>query len=255
MITVINLQKSFTDAEMVFANLSFKIEHKTICSIVGPSGCGKTTMLNIIAGLDNPDSGRISIDYAQNFKPSLAYMLQDPLLLPWRTLAENALLGTEIINSKNSKVTELLDYYFEAFDIAEYKHIYPGASSGGMKQRVALIRTLLYSSPILLLDEPFSNLDFDIKLKIQRHIVNYHYKNGTTILLVTHDIEDAIALSDKVIVLSDKPTTIKSELFIELGISKRDPVEARKSTKFREYFIQIWDQLKYLKDNDANNKA
>ena len=176
--------------------------------------------------------------------------MQDNLLLPWRTLTENALLGEEIINGKRLETNILLDHYFQAFELEQFKESYPHASSGGMRQRVALIRTLLVNPSLLLLDEPFSNLDFDIKLKIQRFLLNYQEQNGTTILLVTHDIEDAIGLSDRVIVLSDKPATIKAEIPIDLDIAMRDPVEARKSPKFREYFIQIWDELKYLNNHE-----
>ncbi len=117
-----------------------------------------------------------------------------------------------------------------------------------MKQRVALIRTLLTEPSVLLLDEPFASLDFDVKLKIQKLLLNYHRKNGTAILLVTHDIEDAIALSDEVIVFSDKPAMIKAVIPIDVGLGKRDPIEARKSPRFTEYFTRIWDEIKYLDD-------
>lgn len=120
-----------------------------------------------------------------------------------------------------------------------------------MKQRLSLLRTLLLQPSLLLMDEPFSNLDFDIKLKVQKFLLDYHVQHGNIILWVTHDIDDAIAISDRVIVLSDKPAKVKAEFPIDLGISKRSPVEARKSPKFRDYFAQIWDQLKYLENNDA----
>jgi len=115
-----------------------------------------------------------------------------------------------------------------------------------MKQRVALIRTLLTQPSILLLDEPFSNLDFDVKLKIQYSLIDYQQKRRATVCLVTHDIEDAIALSDQVIVLSSRPATVKAIIPIELGVCVRDPIEARKSPQFPGYFTQIWDQIKYL---------
>ncbi len=244
-IQISEISKSF-GATKVLSNISLVVYNQQLISIVGPSGCGKTTLLNLIAKLDGPDLGAVEI----TGNGRIGFMMQDVLLLPWRTLEENALLGIEVVNDRKLKNMKELNSYFEALDMIKYKSHYPVTASGGMKQRVALIRTLLISPSILLFDEPFSNLDFDIKLKIQKYLLNYHLRNGTTILLVTHDIEDAIALSDKVIVLSDKPTTIKKEIPIDLGISKRDPVEARKSPKFREYFIQIWDELKYLNNDD-----
>jgi len=246
-IAVSELTKSYGSVK-VFSNLSFRIDTQEIVSIVGPTGCGKTTLLNLIAKIDQQDSGDINFDGKGEYR--VGYMMQDTLLLPWRTLAENALLGLEVSNPENPTMSDTLDYYLDAFDLQGYENNYPNALSGGMKQRAALIRTLLPLPSVFLLDEPFTNLDFDIKLKIQRHLIGYHMKAKATTMLVTHDIEDAIALSDKVIVLSGKPATVKTEIIIDLGIKKRDPVEARKSPKFREYFIQIWDELKYLNNDD-----
>lgn len=251
MIKIHNLTKSFiqNDSKVnVFENLQTTCASFQITAFVGPSGCGKTTLLNLIAGIETPDSGKVEFPSSTEFR--MGYMLQDSLLLPWRTLSENAMLGYEIFNKHKVKGSKDLDEYFTLFDLADSINTYPTASSGGMKRRIALIRTLLTEPSLLLLDEPFVDLDFDIRLKIQRRLIRYQEKKQTTILLVTHDIEDAIALSDTVIVLSDKPTTIKSEIKIELGTTKKDPVEARKSPKFRDYFVQIWDELKYLDNND-----
>lgn len=251
MIRIKNLNKSFSSASgsvEVFKNFNISCESHKITTFVGPSGCGKTTLLNLIAGLETPDSGNIEIDLSPQRR--MAYVLQDVVLLPWRTLSENARLGAEILYDKVPNGEKNLVDYFSLFDLADATQSYPATSSGGMKRRVALIRTLLTEPSLLLLDEPFVDLDFDIRLKIQRQLIKYHKKNQTTILLVTHDIEDAIALSDTVIVLSEKPTTIKTEIRIDLGTSKKDPVEARKSPKFRDYFVQIWDELKYLDNND-----
>ncbi|HEY9788736.1 MAG TPA: spermidine/putrescine ABC transporter ATP-binding protein, partial [Candidatus Obscuribacterales bacterium] len=118
--------------------------------------------------------------------------------------------------------------------------------SGGMRQRVSLIRTLAIDPIVLLLDEPFSSLDFDIKLKVQREIIKYQKAKAATVLLVTHDIEDAIALSDKIIILSEKPTRVKREFDVQLGLEHHDPVEARMAASFRSYFSQIWGELRYL---------
>lgn len=248
MIRIREISKSFGRKLAVLRDLSFDCPQGEITSLVGPSGGGKTTLLNLIAKLDEQDSGDITI--RGGTVPLVGYMLQEPLLLPWRTLFENSALGAEVMGILRPKMTESAEHYFDAFDLSGDQQTYPEFSSAGMKQRVALIRTLLPLPSVLLLDEPFSNLDFDIKLKVQRHLIDYHSHNLATTLLVTHDIEDAIALSDKVVVLSDKPAKVKAEVAIHLDTDCRDPVEARKSPKFREYFIQIWDELKYLDNND-----
>lgn len=224
--------------------MSFDIQDTEVVAIVGPTGCGKTTLLNILAALDVPNSGTIDIQPPQ----LIGYMMQESALLPWRTLAENALLGTEIVFGASKRPNSKSDYYFNAFELEQHQNNYPHTSSAGMKQRVALIRTLLINPSVILLDEPFSNLDFDIKLKIQRHLIKYHAESKATTVIVTHDIEDAIALSDRVLVLSDKPSKVKIEIPIELALDKRDPVEARKVPRFRDYFARIWEELKYLED-------
>jgi len=249
--SISHLSKSFGSSDkrlVLFENFNLKAAEARVTSIVGPTGCGKTTLLNIIAGIEKPDTGKVEFTSGSGFRTG--YMLQDSLLLPWRTLSENAMLGSEIFNKHRVKSSKELDEYFALFDLADSKNSYPAVSSGGMKRRVALIRTLLTEPSLLLLDEPFVDLDFDIRPKIQRRLIRYFEKRNTTIVLVTHDIEDAVALGDIVIVLSEKPTTIKSQIKIELGISRKDPVEARKSPKFRDYFVHIWDELKYLDNND-----
>jgi len=243
MISAQGVVKSF-GKNRVLSGISVSITNHAITSMVGPSGCGKSTLLNLMAGLDVPDSGTIDIESGER----LGYMMQDTLLLPWRTLFQNAALGAEVLKRKLLRGSEDLTTYFRAFDLVGAESIYPDAASGGMKQRIALIRTLAIEPSILLLDEPFSSLDFDVKLKIQKFLLDYHRKNRTAIFLVTHDIEDAIALSDEVIVLSSKPATVKARIPIDIGLGKRDPIEARKSPRFTEYFTSIWDEIKYLDD-------
>lgn len=244
-VSISKLSKSYFSgaaANRVLDGLELSVPTARITSVVGPSGSGKTTMLNLVAKLDLPDVGSIVLAVDSR----VGYMMQDALLLPWRTLYQNASLGVEVIEGRTRTSDKELRDYFRIFDLADATGVYPEAASGGMKQRVALIRVLLTTPTVLLLDEPFSGLDFDVKLKIQRFLLNYHEKNGTTILLVTHDIEDAIALSDEVVVLSDKPATVKAIIPIDLGLGKHDPIEARKSPRFTEYFTRIWDEIKYL---------
>jgi len=240
-ITIERLTKSFNN-NIIIEDLSLTLESNGIYSIIGPSGCGKSTILNMISELLTPDSGKINT----NKSIRLGYMLQENLLLPWRTLKENSLLGVEILNNQSVKNDDKIKNYFKLFDLNGYENYYPDSLSGGMKQRAALIRTLLYSPDILLLDEPFSNLDYDIKLKVQNYLLKYFYEKKATILLVTHDIEDAIALSDKIYILSEKPSSIKKSIDVDLGLQHKNPVEARLSPKFNSYFKEIWEELKYL---------
>jgi len=225
----------------VLDGVSFECSPSTIVAVIGPSGCGKSTLLNFAAGLLRPDGGTVHGGEAG----ALGYMMQEPMLLPWRTLQQNATLGAEVVR-RGRDVTSKLQEHLEALELWSERHKYPDAASGGMKQRAALTRTLLFEPDVLLLDEPFTSLDFDIKLKVQRRLIEYHRARGATTLWVTHDIDDAIAISDRIIVLSDKPTVVKAQIEVDLGLSEPNPVEARKSTRFREYFTHIWDELRYL---------
>jgi NitT/TauT family transport system ATP-binding protein len=233
------VRKSF-DGVVVLEDISVRCDAGAITAVVGPSGCGKSTLLNLIAGLDARDDGDIVIETAR-----VGYMMQDSLLLPWRTLEQNALLGAEITESAATARASLFRY-LQAFGVWNEREKYPAAASGGMKQRIALARTLLVEPSLLLLDEPFANLDFDIKLAVQGTLLRDHAERQTSMLWVTHDIEDAIALSDHIVVLSDKPTTIKAEMDVELGLPAHDPIAARKSPRFREYFAEIWEHLRYV---------
>jgi len=248
MICVNNIMKSF-DGEAIIAGVSLAIPPRTVVAVVGPSGAGKTTLLNIMVGVLKADSGSLSV----NASHRIGYMLQEPALLPWRTLAENAQLGLELISRPIAPSLELTEKLFREFELNGAQRKYPAQCSLGMQQRAALIRTLAIEPNVLLLDEPFSSLDYDIKLRVQLNVVRYVEDKQPAVLLVTHDIEDAIALADKVIVLTDKvivltdkPASVKAEIDINLGFPKRDPVAARTSPKFQEYFEIILQHLKYL---------
>ena len=246
MISIVSANKGF-DGAPVLEKLSFDVNLKSICAVVGPSACGKSTILNLICGLDQLDSGDISVPVGN----SIGYMMQEPMLLPWRTLEENATLGVEVKDTVGSSEVDV-EEYFKNVGLAPDRMKYPSTASGGMKHRVARVRTLLLKPDILLLDEPFSSLDFDIKLKVQKFLLKQQTELGSTILWVTHDIEDAIAISDRVVILSDKPSKVKSIIDIDLHANKRSPVEARKSLKFRDYFSEVCEQLKYLDNGDDN---
>lgn len=243
-ISLSGLSMSYSRADSkttVFEGLDLSFEEGSLTTLLGPSACGKTTLLRLIAGLDAPASGKIAVPMEK-----VGYAIQQAPMLPWRTLGENAGIGLELEGKTRQSFKPLIDNYFQSFGLNNCQDVFPDAASGGMKQRAALIRTMAVSPSVLLLDEPFSNLDFDIKLKVQRQLLDFQNKNNATIILVTHDIEDAIALSDRVIIFSEKPTQIKREFEIALGVLGKDPVEARISPAFRQYFQEIWDELKYL---------
>jgi NitT/TauT family transport system ATP-binding protein len=244
-ISINNLDKVFSSKDSgsvhVFEDLNLLFPMGKITSILGPSGCGKTTLLNLLAGLAKPTRG--TIVFPESCQLSVGYMMQEDLLLPWRTLKENAQLGAEVTKNKSTLQGKELKKNFTDFDLAKTMNNYPDAASGGMKQRTALIRTLFYSPKILLLDEPFSNLDFETKLKIQEYLLKYQFEKKATIILVTHDIQDAVALSDKVIILSKRPTRVKKIIDIKLSIHKRNFATAYKSNDFKKYFLEIWNEI------------
>jgi NitT/TauT family transport system ATP-binding protein len=243
-----NIHKTYNNLE-VLRDISFDASPGKFYSILGPTGCGKSTLLNILAGMETPDGGEITFPTP---KPQVGYLLQESVMLPWRTLAGNIQLSAEIKGRVGEDTRKKTSHYLERLGLAGFEDYYPDTLSGGMKQRASIIRCLITEPGILFLDEPFHSLDFDVKLRIQREILQYQQATNATIIMITHDIDDAIALSDKVIVLTAKPTIIKSILPIDVGLPKKDPVLARKSEKFPGYFAQLWDLLKYLENQTAS---
>lgn len=222
-------------------NISFQITKGEFVSIVGPSGCGKSTLLSLIAGLNMPESGTITLDRSENTK--IGYMLQQDHLLEWRTIYQNIMLGPEInqtITPENEKLalTLLNDY-----GLARFQDKKPGELSGGMKQRVALIRTMMLNPQILLLDEPFSALDYQTRLMVSSDIGRIIRKAGITTILVTHDLSEAIALSDRILILSKRPATIKKELPITLTLADDSLLAARNAPEFPNYFSVLWKEI------------
>ena len=218
-------------------NLSIK-KNEFIC-IIGPSGCGKSTLLNIISGLDKNYDGKVK-KYINNIK--IGYMLQEDCLFDWLNIRENALLGLKISRKKTKENIEYVDYLIKKYGLEEFKNQYPKNLSGGMKQRVALIRTLAIKPDILLMDEPFSALDYQSRLKVSSDVYNIIKNEGICVIMVTHDIPEAIALSNKIVVLSKRPGTIKKIYKIRLSKLK-SPIEKRKDKKFLEYYDLLWKDI------------
>jgi len=240
-VTINNVTKSYNTKEgeiNALKNISFILEEGQIISLVGPSGCGKSTILSLISDLDKDYTGTIC--KKKNLK--VAYMLQNDALLPWLTIYENAILGLKIHNKLNEDYLNYVDYLLEFYNLTEFKNNYPKSLSGGMKQRVALIRTLALKPDLLLLDEPFSALDQQSRLMISDDVYKIIKKENKTVILVTHNIEEAITFSDYVIILSKRPAIIKNILPINIK-NKESIYERRKDENFHNYFDFIWKEL------------
>ena len=220
----------------VLNNISFSVAKGEFVTIAGPSGCGKSTLLSVIAGLLKPTEGVINI--AQNQK--CGYMLQKDYLFEWRSVFSNACLGEEIKGKLTPETRNFALSLFEKYGLKDYINSRPSALSGGMRQRAALIRTLVPKPDILLLDEPFSALDYQTRLDVCDEISGIIKNEGKTAIMVTHDISEAISVSDRVIVFSKVPAVIKNEYKIEMPYGKG----RRDNPLFRQYFNSIWKELK-----------
>lgn len=220
----------------VLKDISFSVNKGEIIAIVGPSGSGKSTLLNIISGLIKPTNGNIIIN------GEIGYMFQHDHLFNWRTVWKNILIGLEIkkniTNEDEKRLKELLNKY----GLIDFINHYPNELSGGMRQRIALIRTLATSPNILLLDEPFSALDYQTRIDVSNDIYRIIKEEKVSAILVTHDISEAISLADKIIVLSHRPAYMKKILDIKID-NNLTPLEKRKSSEFPVYFDLIWGLL------------
>ncbi len=226
-------------------DVSFSVKKGEFISIIGPSGCGKSTLLSIIAGLEEKTAGDIWIEEEpiQGISEKIGYMLQKDSLLEWRTIYDNVLFGLEIRGKKNKKSKAYVDTLLKKYHLYEFKDKLPSQLSGGMRQRVALIRTLAVKPKILLLDEAFSALDYQTRLMVTKDVYDILKNENMTTLMVTHDISEAISMADKVVVLSNRPTTVKKIYDIDFEMEKRDPLNCRKSHKFSQYFDCLWKEL------------
>ncbi|MDD2490225.1 MAG: ABC transporter ATP-binding protein [Bacilli bacterium] len=237
-----NLNKKYhqkTGEIEAIKNVSLTINEGEFIAIVGPSGCGKSTILSIICNIEKKSNGIIKF-IKKDFK--IGYMLQDDTLFPWLTVLDNCLLGLEINKKLTKENKEKIISLLTTYGLSDFIYCYPKTLSGGMRQRVALIRTLALNPDILLLDEPFSALDYQTRLAVSDDVYKIIKKENKTTIMVTHDIAEAISMADKIIVLSKRPATIKNIYNINLS-NKSNPIENRKAKEFAFYYSQIWKDL------------
>jgi len=227
-------------------NLSLDIRRGEFVSIVGPSGCGKSTLLSLISGLIKSSTGEILINNepVKGLASNVGYMPQRDHLFEWRTILRNTTIGLEIQKKLNKDTMRSAERLLEEYGLGEFKYYYPSQLSGGMRQRAALIRTLAVNPEILLLDEPFSSLDYKTRLAISEEIWLIIKKEKKTAILVTHDIAEAVSMSDRIIVLTRRPGEVKSEHDIQLTTCEnKTPIICREAPEFRIYFNKIWKEL------------
>ncbi len=236
--------KSGRAALTAIRNVSFSVRDGEVVSLIGPSGCGKSTLLNIGSGLTAPSEGSAFVDGERVAGPNahVAFMLQKDLLLPWRTILENVMFGVEIQGVPLAERRRRAERLLASFNLAEFSGHYPHQLSGGMRQRVALARTLAVDPHVLLLDEPFSAVDAQTRMVLQRDLARTLKQSGKTALLITHDLAEAVTLSDRVLVMSQRPGTIIDEIVIDLP-QRDDPIARRRELKLNDYVARLMDRL------------
>ena len=239
---------------LALSDISFSLKKGEFAAIVGPSGCGKSTLLSLICGLLPCTEGQIKI----NGKPvkesttNVGYMLQHDELFEWRTIYNNVILGLEVQHALTARTKQRAHELLDIYGLGDFKNARPSELSGGMRQRAALIRTLVLEPELLLLDEPFSALDYQTRLQVGDDIGQIIRNEGKSALLVTHDLSEAISLADRVIVLSSRPATIRQTIPLIFSLEHDTPLKRRSTPEFKNYFNLIW---KELNDDDKKQEA
>ena len=240
-LSIKNISKKYNtlDGEIeAIENITFDLYENEFISIIGPSGCGKSTLLNILAEIETNNKGSIINDNGLK----VGYMLQDDALFPWLTVLENAVLGLKINKSLNEKTKEYTKSLLIKYGLEDFINKYPNELSGGMKKRVALIRTLAIKPDVLLLDEAFSALDYVSRLEVSNDVYEIIKNENKSVIMITHDIAEAISLSDRVIVLSKRPAIVKN--IYDIILEKKDtPINNRNDKRFLYYYNLLWKDL------------
>ena len=248
LLEVNHLRTSFFTAEgevKSVSDVSYHVNRGEVIAIVGESGCGKSTILSLIAGLLQPESGDITF-YTKDphdKKPGIGYMLQHDHLFEWRDIYKNVTLGLEINKQLTPEKKEKVLSMVNDYGLSPFLHKKPSELSGGLKQRAALVRTLALEPEILLLDEPFSALDYQTRLTVSADICRIIRSAGKTAVLITHDLSEAVSLADRVIVLSNRPARVKAEIPIHLTLKDDSLLASRNAPEFKDYFNQLWEEL------------
>lgn len=229
---------------LALENLNFTIEKGEFVSIVGPSGCGKTSVLSLLAGIMQPSSGTVEIMGRSVVSPTqnVGYMLQHDHLLDWRTIEGNIYLGLQVKKILNTETKDYALSLLDRYGLMPFRYHYPAQLSGGMRQKVALIRTLAFSPDLLLLDEPFSALDYQTRLKVADEVHGIIRNENKTAILVTHDISEAISMSDRILVFSQRPARVKAIHTLSFS-GDSTSLKRRNEAAFKDYFDQIWKEL------------
>lgn len=241
------------------SHISFQVRKGEFLAVVGPSGCGKSTLLSIISGLIPQESGEVCFSatevsssckdnssrrlHTTNSCYQIGYMLQHDHLFEWRTIYKNVILGLEIRHQLTPEKLKQADRLLKDYGLYKFKDKKPSELSGGMKQRAALIRTLVLEPELLLLDEPFSALDYQTRLSVSSDICNIIRSTGKTAILITHDLSEAISLADRIIVLTKRPASVKCDIPIHLTLIDDSPLASRNAPEFRQYFNQLWKEI------------
>ena len=227
------------------SHISFSLMPGEFLAIVGPSGCGKSTLLNVICGLLTAEQGVILMDGSpiRTQTARIGYMLQKDHLLEWRSIYKNVVLGLDIRGRVTPEKKALAQEMLRTYGLDKFADARPSQLSGGMRQRAALIRTLVLKPDLLLLDEPFSALDYQTRLNVSDDIGKILKKEHKPAILVTHDISEAISMADRVIILSARPATVRKIVSIDLGLKDKTPLASRNAPEFKSYFNLIWKEL------------
>lgn len=227
------------------SDITFSVEEGEFLAIVGPSGCGKSTLLSLLAALMEPEQGTITLNHSplSRHETDIGYMLQKDHLFEWRTVYRNVILGLEIQKRMTPENLEHVEQILKDYGLTAFKDSRPSELSGGMRQRAALIRTLALDPRLLLLDEPFSALDYQTRLNVCDDVYKIIKKEKKTAILVTHDLSEAISMADRVLILSRRPASIRRIIPIQFQKPDLSPMERRQAPEFKDYFNEIWKEL------------
>lgn len=234
------------DGELLaLSDISFQVEEGEFLAVVGPSGCGKSTLLSLICGLLKAEKGSILLDGrpVKESRSKIGYMLQKDYLFEWRDIYSNVMLGLEIQKKRTPENIGRVERMLATYGLSAFQHVRPSQLSGGMRQRAALIRTFALEPGLLLLDEPFSALDYQTRLEVCEDIFDIIKREQKTAILVTHDLSEAISVADRVIVLTKRPARVRAIVPVSFQLEKRTPMTVRNAPEFKDYFNTIWKEL------------